>query len=190
MRVTEKVIRSDCLHSLVQAPTWSRAWSLHRVLSSWVLKTSQDGNWTSFPGLSSNFTQCSGDDFLFSWNFSAAAWECCLSSCHCALQGRLCLCLCCLFHHPESSIRQISLVVCLFVFLSVLPLFLYSLSNWQQNHACVFGLFQRQILFLFSTLEKRILEMYDQKKKLDGVSREVPVPNSCLPVANVSYFWA
>lgn len=33
----------------------------------------------------SSFTQCTGDDFLFSWNSSAAGWECCLSSCHCAL---------------------------------------------------------------------------------------------------------
>lgn len=60
VRVREKLIRSDCLHSLVQAPTWSRAWRLLRILSSWVLKISQDGNWTSFPGPSSNFTQCSG----------------------------------------------------------------------------------------------------------------------------------
>lgn len=141
------------------------------------------------PSPSSNFTQCSGDDFLFSWNFSAAAWECCLSSC--ALLGRVCLCRCCLFHHPKSSIRQISLVVCLFVFLSVLPLlFLYFLSDWQQNLVCIFGLFQRKTLFLFSTLEKRTSEMYEQKKKLGGVSRQVPVPNSCLPNVNVSYFRA
>lgn len=35
--------------------------------------------------------QCSGDDFLFlfSWNFSAAAWECCLSSCPCSSEEGL-----------------------------------------------------------------------------------------------------
>lgn len=30
--------------------------------------------------------------------------------------------------------------------------------------------------------------MYEQEKKLGSVSREVPVLNSCLPNANVSYF--
>lgn len=69
IRITEKLIRTGLSWSLLQAPAWSRAnlkvcGGCSGPCVSWVLKVSQGGNWTSFPGPSSNFMWCSGEDFL------------------------------------------------------------------------------------------------------------------------------
>lgn len=179
-RITEKLIRRDLLWSLVQAPTWSRAWSLLRVLSSWVLKVSQDGNWTSFPGPISHSAQ----GMIFS-SVGIPLLQAGSAACH-PVTVLSCLCLWCLPFPSSKEFNKTNLLGCLLV---CFPLSASLVSVFcEQNLVWVFGIFQRKILFLFGTLEKSTLEMYEQKKKLGGASREVPVLNSCLPNSNASYF--